>query len=289
MAQRIGIRATIMPLTEAESLTYIRQRVAKVALPGGPLFTQGALQAMVRHARGVPRDVNLLCTNVLQAGFWAQQQPITVDLVQQIMAASTSARPFPLGRLGLAAAAGLGLAAGLLWVAPFRTGPQATRSTPAAPAHSWMEVPRPTNLPLLVAPRLQQPDPTPPARAESTPGSAVGHAPAGESHVHLAPLESLESQRLEPPPATLAPRVTPTPPSSTTPHVTPTPPSTPLDTGLKSCDKLKAEIQAKLDAKSVTGYALTIIASGDVKGHQIVGSCEGNTKKIILNRSRNAQ
>ena len=35
MAQRIGIRATIMPLTEAESLTYIRQRVAKVALPGG--------------------------------------------------------------------------------------------------------------------------------------------------------------------------------------------------------------------------------------------------------------
>ena len=45
-AQRIGIRATIRPLTKAESLAYIRQRVAKVALPGGPIFTEGALQAI---------------------------------------------------------------------------------------------------------------------------------------------------------------------------------------------------------------------------------------------------
>jgi len=292
VAQCIGIRATIKPLTEAESLAYIRQRVAKVALPGGPLFTEGALQAMVRHARGVPRDVNLLCTNVLQAGFWAQQQPITADLVQQVMATSTGVRPFPLGRLGLAAAAGLVLVAGLLWVTPFRTKPQATRSNPAAPA--WMEAPRPTSEPLLVAPPLQQSDPALQARAEPTPGSAVGHAP-GEDDIRLAPRESLESQRLETPPATMTPHVTPTPsdaptPSATlTPRVTPTPPATPLGTGLKSCDKLKAEIQAKLDAKGVTGYALTIMASRDVKGHHIVGSCEGNTKKIALNRSRNAQ
>jgi hypothetical protein len=56
----------------------------------------------------------------------------------------------------------------------------------------------------------------------------------------------------------------------------------------KSCNELKAEIQAKLDAKNLTGYALTILPSGDVQGHQIVGSCEGSTKKIALNRSQNA-
>jgi hypothetical protein len=56
----------------------------------------------------------------------------------------------------------------------------------------------------------------------------------------------------------------------------------------KSCDELKAEIQAKLDAKRVTGYVLTIMANGDVQGHHIVGSCEGSTKKIALRRSRNA-
>jgi len=59
-----------------------------------------------------------------------------------------------------------------------------------------------------------------------------------------------------------------------------------MGTARKSCDELKAEIQAKLEAKSLTGYALTIVASEDVQGHQIVGSCEGSTKKIALNRSR---
>ena len=56
----------------------------------------------------------------------------------------------------------------------------------------------------------------------------------------------------------------------------------------KACEELKAEIQAQLDAQRITGYALTILASGDVQGHQIVGSCEGNTKKIAYTRSRPA-
>jgi general secretion pathway protein A len=281
VAQRIGVRATIRPLTEAESLAYIRQRVAKVALPGGPLFTQDALQAMVRYARGVPRDVNLLCTNVLQAGYWAQQQPITADLVQQVMTAPTGSKPFPLKRPGLTTvaltiAAGLVLTAGLLWVAPFSSGPQATRSNPAVRAPAWSEAPKPTNAPPPVAPPLQQPDPAPPARAESTPDSAVAQDP-GEGHVRLGPLESPEGQRPETPPATLTPRDPPAPPA------------TPMGPGVKSCDTLKAEIQAKLDAKGVTDYTLTIMAREDVKGQHIVGSCEGNTKKIAYNRSRNAQ
>ena len=281
VAQRIGIRATLMPLTEAESLAYIRQRVARVALPGGPLFTPGALQALVRHARGVPRDVNLLCTNVLQAGFWAQQQPITADLVQQVITTPTGSRPFALGRLSrtavaLTVVAGLGLAAGLLWVAPFSAGPQATRSTPAVRAPAQREAPQPTSAPRLVAPPPQQPDPTLPARAASPPSSAVAQDP-GNSQVRLGPQEAPKSQRLE------------TPPNPLTLRATPPPPAPPWGTGGKSCDTLQAEIQAKLDAKGITDYMLTIMARADVKGHHIVGSCEGNTKKIALTRSRHAQ
>ena len=58
--------------------------------------------------------------------------------------------------------------------------------------------------------------------------------------------------------------------------------------GLKACDERKAEIQAKLDAKNLTDYTLTIMASEEAQGHQIVGSCAGSTKKIALNRSQNA-
>jgi len=282
MAQRFAIRARIRPLTEAESLAYIRQRVAKVALPGGPLFTQDALQAIVRHAHGVPREVNLLCTNVLQAGFWAQQQPITADIVQQVIAAPAGSRPFPLGRMSLTAMAGLVLAVGFLWMAPFSAGPQATRSHSAARVRSWIEARRPTGGPQLVPLHLPRP--------ESTPGRAVGHD-ISVSHDRLIPLEGLESRRLEIPPASITPDVAPVPPAASTPSAVlspqaiPTPPTPPKSRAWKSCDELKAEIQAKLDAKGVKSYTLTIMARGDLTEHQVVGSCEGNTKKIALNRS----
>jgi len=69
---------------------------------------------------------------------------------------------------------------------------------------------------------------------------------------------------------------------------TPTPSAPTSGSALKSCDELKAEIRAKLDAKSLTGYALTIMTSGDLQGLHVVGSCEGNSKKIVLNRSPHA-
>jgi general secretion pathway protein A len=209
VAQGLGLRATLGPLSEADSVAYIRQHVAKVALPGGPLFTPGALQALVRHAQGVPRVLNRLCTDVLEAGCRAQQQPITAGLVQQVLAASTDGKSFPLGRLGLAATAGLVLAASLLWVAPFRTRPPALLSRPVARAQPASEAARPVRVPPRVAPSLQQPGTAPQARSESPPDSARSHDP-GEGDVRLMPLEVVERQRLEPAPAT------PTRPARTT-------------------------------------------------------------------------
>jgi hypothetical protein len=54
--------------------------------------------------------------------------------------------------------------------------------------------------------------------------------------------------------------------------------------GLKACDALKAEIQAKLEAKRLTGYTLTILPHGDLPDLTVVGHCEGNTKTIVLTR-----
>jgi general secretion pathway protein A len=277
VAPHRSLHATLRPLTEDESLAYIRQRVARVALPGGPIFTQAALQAMVRHARGVPHEVNRLCTNVLQAGFWAQQQPITADRVQQVLAVTRDAKPFPLARLGLATAAGLGLVAGLLWSMPFSPGPQTTHHSATAPVYLQSEEPMPTSAPVLVVPHLLPPEPAAPTAPP--PSTAAGHDP-GEDPVRHGSQEALARQRLETPPVS--------PPAATRlPRAAPPSPTSPSGRTFKACNELKAEIQAKLDAKSVTGYRLTILANGDVQGHQIVGSCEGGTKKIALQRSRN--
>ena len=55
---------------------------------------------------------------------------------------------------------------------------------------------------------------------------------------------------------------------------------------IKSCEELKAEIEAKLKAKGVEGYTLEIIPTDQVKDQKIIGSCEGGSKKISYSRNK---
>jgi hypothetical protein len=52
----------------------------------------------------------------------------------------------------------------------------------------------------------------------------------------------------------------------------------------KSCEELKAEIAAKLDAKGVSGYSLEIVEKGAGAGGKVVGTCESGTKVIVYKR-----
>ena len=52
----------------------------------------------------------------------------------------------------------------------------------------------------------------------------------------------------------------------------------------KSCDELKTEIAAKLDAKKVAGYMLDIVAADKAGDAKVVGSCEGGAKKITYTK-----
>jgi len=52
----------------------------------------------------------------------------------------------------------------------------------------------------------------------------------------------------------------------------------------KSCEDLKAEIAAKLDAKGVAGYSLEIVDKGAAVDGKVVGKCEKGTKVIVYKR-----
>jgi hypothetical protein len=54
----------------------------------------------------------------------------------------------------------------------------------------------------------------------------------------------------------------------------------------KPCEELKSEIAAKLDAKGVKNYELTIVANDAVGDEKVVGSCEGGTKKITYKHTK---
>lgn len=48
----------------------------------------------------------------------------------------------------------------------------------------------------------------------------------------------------------------------------------------KPCEELKAEIEAKVRKNGVQHFTLTIVPNAQVKDQQVVGSCDGGTKKI---------
>ena len=52
----------------------------------------------------------------------------------------------------------------------------------------------------------------------------------------------------------------------------------------KSCEELKAEIAAKLDAKGVAGYSLEIVDKDAAAGGKIVGTCEKGSKVIVYKK-----
>ncbi|BAN45768.1 DUF1161 domain-containing protein [Metapseudomonas resinovorans] len=53
---------------------------------------------------------------------------------------------------------------------------------------------------------------------------------------------------------------------------------------VKPCEELKAEIDAKLQAKGVTSYSLEIVEKGAGGGMQVVGTCEGGSKEVVYQR-----
>ena len=61
--------------------------------------------------------------------------------------------------------------------------------------------------------------------------------------------------------------------------------SLPAHAQIKSCDELKAEISAKIEAKGVKNFTLEIVTNDQVADKKVVGSCDGGTKKIVYTRS----
>ena len=52
----------------------------------------------------------------------------------------------------------------------------------------------------------------------------------------------------------------------------------------KPCEELKAEIDAKIQAKGASSYTLEIVEKGSAADKTVVGTCEGGSKEIVYQR-----
>jgi type II secretory pathway predicted ATPase ExeA len=183
--QRAGLDEHTMtiplnPLTLAESAAYIRQRLA-YASAGQPaaIFSAGAIKAIVKYASGVPRDLNIVCTDVLRAGFAKRENPISAKTAQSVIAEFTGSMPnrrLPLAWTGALAACAL---IGWVSLSPILTSDrvgtipvvaavrQDLSPVPSLPDTTVTQLSMPQQESEMAAPIPQPPKPEPPQMVQS--------------------------------------------------------------------------------------------------------------------------
>jgi type II secretory pathway predicted ATPase ExeA len=77
--------ATLEPLNLKESRTYIKSRLRQAAATDRAIFSAGTITAIAKHAQGIPRNLNILCTDVLISGFQHHKQPIPTRIARQVI------------------------------------------------------------------------------------------------------------------------------------------------------------------------------------------------------------
>jgi general secretion pathway protein A len=105
LRQRIALRAQTLPLTAEETCGYILERLRIAGSNGEPVFSPEAIEAVHRHARGIPRVTNMISEHALVRGFLEQRKPVPAEVVDDVARdfkldeAEATAEPTPTRRL----------------------------------------------------------------------------------------------------------------------------------------------------------------------------------------------
>ena len=83
--QRICCQVDLAPLTQAESLDYLRANLEFAGVPAEMVFTDEALTFLAKAADGVPRCLNHLADHSLLLAFVTERKPVSVDVVREAL------------------------------------------------------------------------------------------------------------------------------------------------------------------------------------------------------------
>ena len=86
LRQRVAYRAQITPLAAKEAVGYLHHRLSLSSKEKKPVFTTRAINRILKHSKGVPRVINILCENSLVAGYGLQKKPVSLKVVKQVIA-----------------------------------------------------------------------------------------------------------------------------------------------------------------------------------------------------------
>ncbi len=82
LRQRIGIHYHLEPLTPEDTISYVNHRLRRAGVRPTTVFSADALEAVHPLSGGVPRVINVLCTNAMIAAFTRKEKPISLETLQ---------------------------------------------------------------------------------------------------------------------------------------------------------------------------------------------------------------
>ena len=84
LRQRIALRATLAPLTRAETSAYIAERIRIAGGDVRKVFASDAISTIYQCSGGIPRIISVLCDNALVSGFALDQRPIRRAVIDEV-------------------------------------------------------------------------------------------------------------------------------------------------------------------------------------------------------------
>jgi general secretion pathway protein A len=82
LKQRVRLRFHLTPLSEADTVAYVRHRLEIAGAAGREIFEPGTFPEIFRYTGGTPRLINTLCDTALLAAFAQDRTTVSLDDLQ---------------------------------------------------------------------------------------------------------------------------------------------------------------------------------------------------------------
>jgi general secretion pathway protein A len=84
LRQRITLWCKTHPLTHQQVQVYINERLRIAGRESGAIFSPGAVHAIHRYSRGIPRIINLLCDHALITAYAEGRSSVPEDIIDGV-------------------------------------------------------------------------------------------------------------------------------------------------------------------------------------------------------------
>jgi type II secretory pathway predicted ATPase ExeA len=85
LKQRVALNYRLRRLESREVCSYIAYRLGAAGCPRRDLFTPESLDLVVSYSRGIPRLINVICDNALQATYAAAKKKVSSDVIREVI------------------------------------------------------------------------------------------------------------------------------------------------------------------------------------------------------------